>query len=84
MAEITQIDFTKKELLALILKDQRIHEGNWIFGVKFVFTAMNIGQLPDGSDASPASVAAVDSIRIERVPNPLPFSVNAAEINPKE
>lgn len=84
MSEISQISYTKKELLVLLLKDRGIHEGDWIFGVKFKFSAMNIGQSPDGSDASPASVAAIDSILIERVPEPLPFSVNAAEFNPKD
>ena len=83
MAEITQINYTNKELLLLMLKDQEIHEGNWILGATYSFTAMNIGQLPDGTDASPASVAAINSIHIERVPEPLPFSVNAAEVNPK-
>jgi len=83
MAEISQISYTKKDLLILLLKNQGVHEGHWVLGVKFRFTAMNIGQLPDGSDASPASVAAIETIHIERVPEPLPFSVNAAEVNPK-
>ena len=83
MAEITHITYTNKELLILMLKDQGIHEGNWVFGAQFVFTAMNIGQSQDGSDASPASVTAIKSIHIERVPESLPFSVNAAEVNPK-
>ncbi|MBB5348066.1 hypothetical protein JWG42_15590 [Desulfoprunum benzoelyticum] len=82
MADITRIEYTKKDLLTLMLKDQGIHEGHWVLGVKFIFTAMNIGQSPDGSDASPASVAAVDTIHLERVPEPLPFSVDAGEINP--
>lgn len=84
MAKTTRIEYTKKELLTLMVKDQGIHEGHWVLGVKFNFTAMNIGQSVDRSDASPAGVAAVDSIHIERVPEPLPFSVDAAEINPVE
>jgi len=67
-----------------MLKDREIHEGNWVLGVKFNFTAMNIGQLPDGSDASPAGVAAVENLCLERTPDPLPFSVDAAVVNPQK
>lgn len=83
MAEIKNISYTIKELLVLLLKDQEIHEGDWVLGASFSFTGMNIAQLKDGTDASPASVAAIKGIHIERVPEPLPFSVNAAEVNPK-
>lgn len=84
MAEITQIEYTNKELVILILKDQGIHEGNWALSAKLKFSAMNVGELEDGSDASPAGVVAVVGCRIERVPEPLPFSINAAEVNPKK
>jgi len=84
MAEIKQqISYTNKELLILLIKDRGIHEGNWVLGAQLAFSAMNIGQLPDGSDASPAGVVAVTGVVIDSVPEPLPFSVNAAEINPK-
>jgi hypothetical protein len=84
MAEISQVDFTNQELVVMMLKDQGIHEGNWAFSAKLAFSVMNIGQSPDGSDASPAGVVAITGVRIERVPEPLPFSVNAAEVNPKK
>lgn len=82
MAEITQFEYTNKELVVLMLKDQRIHDGNWVLQAKFSFTAMNIGQLPDGTDASPAGVVAATGFALARVPEPLPFSVNAADVNP--
>lgn len=84
MPDITRYDYSKKDLLILMLKDREIHEGNWVLGVKFNFTAMNIGQLPDGSDASPAGVVAVENLCLERTPEPLPFSVNAAVANPQK
>lgn len=82
MAEVNKINYTIKDLLVLMLKDQGIHEGNWILGATYSITAMNIGKLPDGTDAAPASVAAIQTIHIERVPEPLPFSLNAADVNP--
>ena len=83
MVETTKIIYSNKELVVMMLKDQGIHDGNWVLAANLTFSAMNIGQLPDGSDASPAGVVAVNGVLIERVPEPLPFSVNAAEANPK-
>ena len=84
MAENTRIAYTNKELVVMMLKDQGIHEGHWVLATNFSFTAMNIGQSSDGSDASPAGIVAVTGVIIERVPERLPFSVNAAEVNPKK
>jgi len=84
MVETTRLIYSNKELVVMMLKDQGIHEGNWVLAANLSFTAMNFGQLPDGSDASPAGVVAVTGVLIERVPEPLPFSVNAAEANPKK
>lgn len=84
MAEIAQILYTNKELLVMLLKDQGTHEGNWVLGAKFNFSAMNIGQMQDGSDVAPAGVVGLNGLILERVPEPLPFSVNAAEVNPKK
>ncbi len=83
MVETTKFIYSNKELVVMMLKDQGIHEGNWVLAANLSFTAMNVGQLPDGSDASPAGVVAVTGVLIERVPESLPFSVNAAEANPK-
>lgn len=84
MADVTRIEFTNKELLGLMLKDQGIHDGNWVLQAKFSFAAMNMGTTPDGKDTLPAGVVAVAGMGLELVPEPLPFSVNAAEVNPKK
>jgi hypothetical protein len=83
MVETTRRIYSNKELVEMMLRDQEIHEGNWVLAANLSFTAMNFGQSPDGSDASPAGVVAVTGVLLERVPAPLPFSVNAAEANPK-
>ncbi len=82
MAEITQFEYTNKELTVLMLKDQGIHEGHWHLSVKLGFSALNLGQSADGTDASPAGAVAFTGARIVRVPEPLPFTINAAEVNP--
>lgn len=76
------IQYTNRDLLLLLLKDRGLHEGHWILSVSFGFSAMNIGQSPDGKDAGPAGVVAVTGVGVAQVPTPLPFSLDAAEVNP--
>jgi hypothetical protein len=83
MAEITRVEFTNKDLAVLMLKEQGIHEGNWVIQAKFSFSAMNMGQNPDGTDAIPTGIVGIAGIGLELVPQALPFSINAAEVNPK-
>lgn len=78
MAETTKIEFTNNELLRILLKEQNIKEGHWVLAATFKFGAMNMGESP--SEASPTAVATISRIAIERVSDPLPFSVNAAEL----
>lgn len=84
MAEITHIKYTNKELLVMMLKDQGIHEGEWILSARFKHAAINIGLSSDEKDVSPAGISALDGVGIERSKEALPFSVNAAEVNPTE
>ena len=53
MAEIARIEFKNKDLVALMLKDQGIHEGHWVLQAKFSFGAMNMGATDEGTDAIP-------------------------------
>lgn len=84
MAEITRIDYSTKELIGLMLKDQNIHEGNWILTATFLQSAINIGHSTEHSDIAPASLSILNRIGIEHVNEPLPFSVDAAIVNPKK
>jgi hypothetical protein len=84
MAEITRVEFTNKDLMILMLKSQAIHEGHWVLQAKFSFGAMNMGTTPDGTDAVPSGIIGIAGMGIELIPQPLPFSVNAAEVNPKK
>lgn len=84
MAETTQFEYTNRELVVLMLKDKGIHEGHWHLGAKLGFSPMNLGQAADGTDASPAGAVAFTGAIIVFDPTPLPFSVNATEVNPKK
>lgn len=82
MDEMPEIVFSSQEMLKLILKEQSIHKGHWMFLVHFGFGAMNIGETDNGEDAAPAGVVSVKKVGIKQIPQPLPFSVDAAIVNP--
>lgn len=84
MAEATRFEFSNKDLLALMLKNRDIHEGNWVLQANLSFSAMQMGQKPDATDAVPSGIIGIAGMGMELVPQPLPFSVNAAEVNPKQ
>lgn len=83
MAEISKIEYSMRDLLVLLLKDQNIHEGNWILSATFLQSAINIGHSTESTDIAPASLSILNRIGIELVNEPVPFSVDASAVNPK-
>ena len=81
MAEATQYMYKIKELTAVLLKEQGIHEGLWQLLINFGFGAANIG--PTESEMAPTAMVPVLAIGIQRVPEKNPMTVDAAEVNPK-
>lgn len=82
MDEMPEIAYSSQDMLKLILKEHSIHQGHWMFLVHFGFGAMNVGETDNGEDAAPAGVVSVKKVGIKQIPQPLPFSVNAAVFNP--
>lgn len=82
MADIAKYEYSNRELLVLMLRDQNIHEGHWILTVTFTFGAVNLGKTPDGVGALPTGFSSVNGVGLEKVPEPVPFSVDAAQVNP--
>jgi hypothetical protein len=82
MSEMPEVAYSSREIIKLILKENKIHEGHWMFLVHFGFSAMNVGESDSGEDATPAAVASVKKIGIKQIPQPLPFSVDASKENP--
>jgi hypothetical protein len=78
--QASQIQFTNKEVLELLLKSQGIHEGHWILGVNFTWNATNIGV--NGGDPLPTAVVQVAAIVASRVAGPTRDSVDATVVNP--
>jgi hypothetical protein len=84
MAEASQFTFTHKELVEVLIKKANIHEGKWMLLVNFGFAAINGGPTPE--QVSPAAMAVIQSVGIQKAPDDAPISlvVDASAVNPAE
>jgi hypothetical protein len=81
MPELSQINFTHKEVVAALIKAQGLHEGMWQLQIRFGINAMNVGV--SDSDLHPSAIVPVLSIGLMRVEKENNLTVNAAQVNPK-
>ena len=83
MAEVTQYSFSWREVTELMIKKQRIHDGDWIAVVEYGISAGMFGQNP--SDIKPGVLISGNALQLVKAqPNaPTALVVNAATVNPK-
>jgi hypothetical protein len=74
--------FTHKELAEVLVKEKGIHDGLWGVYVKFTFGAANIAD-PSTAVLTPAAIAAVQEIGIQRFDQETNLTVDAAKVNPR-
>ncbi|HEV1285562.1 MAG TPA: hypothetical protein VNU44_09630 [Bryobacteraceae bacterium] len=84
MAEATQIMFSHKELVEMMIKKQELHEGIWALSVRFGMQATSFGTSQDGSDVLPTALIPVVEIGINRAEKENNISVDASRVNPKK
>jgi len=82
MPEASQINFKHKEVLELLIRQAKIHEGKWTLSVTFNFGAGNIG--PSVEETNPTAFVSLTSIGIAKAPSDAPESLvlDAAIVNP--
>jgi hypothetical protein len=80
MAEATQLMYSHKELTALLLRDQDIHEGLYDLALEFQLAVGAVGPQPDA--AVPGVMVGVARIGLNKAPQKGPHTVDAAEVNP--
>jgi hypothetical protein len=82
MAEMTQIFFSHKEVLELLIKKAAVHEGKWVLAANMGFTAGNFGPGPD--QIAPGAIVTVLQLGITRAApdTPEPMTLDAAVVNP--
>ena len=80
MAEANQILYPFKELAALMVKDQNLHEGYWGIYVRFGITAANAG--PNDNELKPTALVPIIELGLQKFEEINNLSVDAAEVNP--
>jgi hypothetical protein len=82
MPEVSELTWTHKELIALMIKAANIHEGRWMIELKLSFAPVNSG--PSEDQISPGIIVGVTNVGIRReLPGaPSALVVDAAEVNP--
>ena len=78
------IKFNQKELVEMLIEREALHEGHW--GVMLEF-GIGGGMLPfplGGDNVVPAAIVPVLNIGIQRFDESTPYTVDAAEVNPKK
>ena len=82
MPEINQYLLNNKELLELIIKHSKFHEGKWMLMANFGIAPGNYGPAP--GDSGPGVAFGVTKIGILRAGTDTPkeMTLDASEINP--
>lgn len=70
-----------KDVVAIIIKTRKIHEGHYVPAIEFNFGAGMDG--PSEEDIVPTMRIGIKSFNISRIDTPTPFSVDASIANPK-
>jgi hypothetical protein len=80
MSEPTAFTFDYREIAALLVQKQEIHEGYWAVTIEFGLGAGNIG--PSGDQLRPTAIIPILKIGIQRVDELTNLAVDAAVVNP--
>lgn len=80
MAEAKMINYSFKELAALMVKDRGIHEGFWGIYVRFGINAANAG--PSQTDVRPTALVPILELGLQKMDDLNNLSVDAAIENP--
>jgi hypothetical protein len=82
MAEAIQYMFDHREVVELLVKQQGLHEGEWMLSLELVQAAATVPG-PDGKSIFPAALSMVQRIGLKKHDGaPSNLTVNAAEVNP--
>lgn len=81
MPETSQIVFSHKEIVELMIRQQGIHEGIWGLFIKFSLGASNVG--PTATEVLPAAIVGVVEIGLQKFEQESNLALDAAKINPK-
>lgn len=79
--QIEDYEFTYKEVVEALIKQQGLHEGIWMLGMRFGIGPINV-QSPTGGDPVPAAIVPVVGLSLRRKEALNPLALDAAVVNP--
>jgi hypothetical protein len=82
MAEATQYMVSNRELVALLVKAQGLHEGLWTLVANFGLGVATIGGPAGSGEFAPTGMVQLLGVGLQRVSEPSPLAVDAAVVNP--
>jgi len=84
MPEASQITFSNKELLELLIKKAGVHDGRWILMTNFGIAPGNYGLTPE--QVAPGCAVIVNQMGIQKAQKDTPeaMSLDAAVVNPPD
>jgi len=80
MAEANQYVFSHKQLAAILVKEQNLHEGLWTIQYSFGIGGANVG--PNPQELTPTAIVPILAVALARAQEPNALTVDAAEVNP--
>jgi hypothetical protein len=84
MAEpVQELNFSHKEVVEALIKQQGLHEGLWMLSIRFGIGAINVHP-PEGEkgEIAPAAIVPIVGIGLRKVNTLNPLALDAAQINP--
>jgi hypothetical protein len=82
MPEIKNYTFTHKELAEILVKQLDVHEGLWGVYFELGLGGANVPTSPDQKTLTPAAVALIQKVGIQRFDTENSLTVDAAQVNP--
>jgi hypothetical protein len=82
MPEIKNYAFAHKELAEILVKNLDIHEGFWGVYFELGLGGANVPTTPDQKILTPAAIALIQKVGIQRFDTENNLTVDAAKVNP--
>jgi hypothetical protein len=75
--------FTLQELAAALIRQEGIHEGQWVLNVTFAATGTSVRADPESGSSVPGLLVSVTGVTLVQATAPSPSTIDAAVVNPR-
>jgi hypothetical protein len=83
MPEVSQFDFSPKEVLELLIKKQDVHEGIWALRFQYTLTGADIPySRGKNNELVPGAILRIPKFTLQRIDAEKANSLDAAKVNP--